>query len=176
MLKLLHSNRAFCLQGVSLVKLLLTMALVGFIIMCPRQSWQVSQTQSTPLPAGQTEIEVRRRCDGLKIEPGQGCCRSALCFSWTPCSRRSPSLSSEPRRHREMAQGVTSHNWAEWASVSCLITADSWLSSPPSHPSLVSLPSITPSACSVLLFTSGKGITNDRKRLPNLSSGKTFQS
>lgn len=31
------------------------------------------------------------------------------------------------------------------------------------------------SACSVLLFTSGKGITNDRRRLPNLSSGKTFQ-
>lgn len=88
-------------------------------------------------------------------------------------SQSQPSLCSKPRRHGRWPRvWNSSHNWVDWAFVSWLITADSWLSSPP-----FALSSLHhPSACSVLLFTSGKGITNDRRRLPNLSSGKTFQS
>lgn len=106
------------------------------------------------------------------------CCRSSLRFSWTTRSSRSllPSLWAW-EVWKDGSRCETSHSWAEWAFVSWLITADSCTHPPPLHipsavsfsPSISSLPA--PSCCSPV---EKKDITNDKRRLPNLSSGKTF--
>lgn len=76
-------------------------------------------------------VEIRARtgaaADLLRLSALHVAALTALAELWAPKARRDGSRCE------------TSHNWAEWAFVSWLITADSWLSSPPPHAPLLSL-------------------------------------
>lgn len=152
------------------------MTLVGYIIMCSRQTWQVSQTKHLPASRPDWEREVWRR-DGLKMGARTWLLHVCSLFQLDTSQQLRPSLSAEPQRHREMAQGVKLKSKLSRVGF-CFMANYRWLLAlipSPSSPSLP-LPSITPLLALSCLSLVEKGITNDRRRLPNLSSGKTFQS
>lgn len=62
--------------------------------------------QSTSLFASQNKTEVWRHRDGLRAEPGQGLLQICSVFQLYTSQHSQPLLSSEPRRHGEMAQRV----------------------------------------------------------------------
>lgn len=93
------------------------------------------------------------------------------------------SLLPEPwasKARRDDSRCETSHSWAEWAFVSWLITADSWLPTPPLPPTSLTLTLFSPSpssvcsalSCCSLVKKKKKKYHDDRRRLLNLSLGK----
>lgn len=151
--------------------------------LCPL--WDMSQTEDHPgsrlrqkCVGGVMDGELRqqRSAAGLsRASAGHLAAVSAPFFSPFP-------LLPEPwawKALRDDSRCETSHSWTEWAFVSWLITADSWLPTAPrpSHPHTLS-PSHS-SVCSALSCRSlvggkkkEKPYQDDRRRLLNLSSGK----
>jgi len=103
----------------------------------------VPQTDVTCQPDKEPPCQpakLRQKCvgGGLDWRRSQDWAAGLLGFSWTPLCSRSPRWAlSFGGTERWLKVWNSSHNWAEWAFVSWLITTDSWLWSPPSlhHPS-----------------------------------------
>lgn len=96
------------------------------------QTWQVSQTKHLPASRPDWERSVEAAWwieDGARTGLLHVCALFQLDILQQ--SRPLPSLGGT---ERWLKVWNSSHNWAEWAFVSWLITADSWLSFPPSHP------------------------------------------
>lgn len=152
------------------------MTVVGSTVMWPRQIWQVIQRKH--LSANQP-ARLGHECVGGVMDLKTTV--SAGHLAAVPGPRWALSLGGA---EKWLEVWNSSHNRAEWAFVSWLITADSRLLPLHPHPHQPHHPPICfvfpPSPLSLLLLSScspvEKGITNDRRRLPNLSSNKTFQS